>query len=70
MNNVDLLLEKASIGEVLQDWAFAPGASIRTTWFDGAADVFVDQLFCKACSHHDWLERTPLDHPLKYQEIT
>ena len=56
MNKIDLLLEKASICELLQDWAlwrdvgnwsalrgaFAPGASIRTTWFDGAAAEFVD----------------------------
>ena len=56
MNKIDLLLEKASICELLQDWAlwrdvgnwsalrgaFAPAATIRTTWYDGAATGFVD----------------------------
>ena len=56
MNKIALLLEKASICELLQDWAlwrdvgnwnalrgaFAPKATIRTTWYDGAATGFLD----------------------------
>lgn len=51
------LLDRAAITEVLHDWGlardtgrwdrlracFAPGASIRTTWFEGSAEDFVER---------------------------
>jgi hypothetical protein len=56
MNKIDLMLDKAHICQLLQDWAlwrdvgnwsalrgaYAPNATMRTTWFDGAAADFVD----------------------------
>ncbi len=55
-NRIDILLDKSSISQLLQDWAlwrdvgnwealrgaYSPGATMRTTWFDGPAADFVE----------------------------